>query len=272
MKNLSISLIIVCLLFFSHNLIAQENNNNNIPASSEEITIVIKNDSIAAFGMLASGKEKKETVILLHGLPGNERNLDLAQALRRDGRNVIYFNYRGAWGSQGEFLFSNLTEDVKHVIDFFSTPENSNKFRVKTDSFILFGHSMGGKVALLSAAKDDRINKIALCSPWDYLSRSSLKEENFKNFYKNLIKPYFMLNTKQVSFIKDLQLNYKSFHLKQYKRELNKLKILVLDENNRNKNWIEYIGNIEHHIWKTDHSFSDKRLELINKVSEWLDN
>ena len=57
--------------------------------------------------MLAAGKDKKETVLLLHGLPGNERNLDLAQELRRNGRNVIYFNYRGAWGSQGEFMFSN---------------------------------------------------------------------------------------------------------------------------------------------------------------------
>ena len=129
------------ILLFSFSLIAQ-NSPKNYPAISEEITITI--------GMLAAGKEKKETVILLHGLPGNERNLDLAQELRRNGRNVVYFNYRGAWGSQSEFLYSNCIEDVRKVMDFFSTPENSDKYRVQLNSFILFGHSMGGGLALLS--------------------------------------------------------------------------------------------------------------------------
>jgi len=38
-------------------------------------------------------------VVLLHGYPGNERNLDLAQARRRDGWDIVFFHYRGAWGS-----------------------------------------------------------------------------------------------------------------------------------------------------------------------------
>ena len=145
-------------------MIAQ-NSPKNYPAISEEITITIGNDSIAAIGMLAAGKEKKETVILLHGLPGNERNLDLAQELRRNGRNVVYFNYRGAWGSQSEFLYSNCIEDVRKVMDFFSTPENSDKYRVQLNSFILFGHSMGGGIALLSGGNDNRVKKIAIYSP-----------------------------------------------------------------------------------------------------------
>jgi hypothetical protein len=73
-----------------------KNKYNDYPATSEEITITIGKDSIAAFGMFASGKEQKETVIVLHGPPGNERNLDLAYELRRNGRNVVYSNYPGA--------------------------------------------------------------------------------------------------------------------------------------------------------------------------------
>jgi len=271
MKNLSISLIIVFFLF-SYNLIAQDKNNDDYPATSEEITITIGNDSIAAFGMFAAGKEKKETIILLHGLPGNERNLDLAQDLRRNGRNVIYFNYRGAWGSQGEFLFSNLTEDVKNVLDFFSIPENSEKYRVQTNSFILFGHSMGGKVALLSGAKDGRVNKIVLCSPWNYGAGPTPSEEQIKQFYQNAIKPLFMLNTDLENFIQDIYSNWESFNLKQYKNQLNEMKILILDENERNKEWIESIENVKYVLMKTDHSFSDKRLELINEISEWINN
>jgi len=34
-------------------------------------------------------------VILFHGLPGNEQNLDLAQAIRRANWNVLTLHYRG---------------------------------------------------------------------------------------------------------------------------------------------------------------------------------
>ena len=55
---------------------------------------------------LAAGAGPHPTVVLLHGLPGNEKNLDLAQAMRRAGWNVITFNYRGSWGSPGTFSFA----------------------------------------------------------------------------------------------------------------------------------------------------------------------
>tara|TARA_B100000767_G_C19611747_1_gene470151 strand:+ start:649 stop:801 length:153 start_codon:yes stop_codon:yes gene_type:complete len=48
------------------------------------------------------------------------------------------------------------------------------------------------------------------------------------------------------------------------------MNILVIDENDRNKNWKKYLQNIDYNIMKTDHSFSDKRLELIDKISTWL--
>lgn len=196
--------LITIFILLCHNLIAQKNKKDDSLARSKEITITIENDSIAVFGMLAAGKEKKETVLLLHGLPGNERNLDLAQDLRRNGRNVIYFNYRGSWGSQGEFLFSRLTEDVKHVMDFFSTPENSEKYRIKTDSFILFGHSMGGMVALLSGAKDKRVRKIAICSLAGFGVGPRATKEQIKQFYQNTIKPLFMVNTDLERFTIDI--------------------------------------------------------------------
>ena len=50
-------------------------------------------------------------------------------------------------------------------MDFFSTPENSDRYRVQLNSFILFGHSMGGGIALLSGGNDNRVKKIAIYSP-----------------------------------------------------------------------------------------------------------
>ena len=65
---------------------------------------------------VANGAGPHPLVILLHGYPGNERNLDLAQALRRAGNNVLYFNYRGTWGSGGEFLPSRALEDGARAV------------------------------------------------------------------------------------------------------------------------------------------------------------
>jgi pimeloyl-ACP methyl ester carboxylesterase len=52
---------------------------------------------------VAAGKGPHPTLLLLHGFPGNEQNLDLAQAARRAGWNVLTLHYRGSWGSPGPF-------------------------------------------------------------------------------------------------------------------------------------------------------------------------
>ena len=258
---------ILILLLFNLCLNAQ-NSNNDYPASSEEITITIGKDSIAAFGMFALGKEKKETVILLHGLPGNERSLDLAQELRRNGKNVIYFNYRGSWGSQGEFLYSNCIEDVKEVMDFFDKPENSTKYRIKSKSYILFGHSMGGGIALLVGAKDSRISKIGAFSP----NPVGNAPKELLDWVYNYTKTLFMLEISPNEFYNEIIENNALYDPLKYKNELSKKDILILDENNRNAEWINKIENIEYVLMKTDHSFSDKRLELIDKIKEWINN
>lgn len=51
--------------------------------------------SVNAIVYEAQGPGPHPTVVLLHGYPGNEWNLDLAQAIRRAGWNVVFFHYRG---------------------------------------------------------------------------------------------------------------------------------------------------------------------------------
>jgi uncharacterized protein len=50
-----------------------------------------------------AGAGPHPTLVICHGLPGNEKNLDLAQAVRREGWNAVTFNYRGSWGSPGSY-------------------------------------------------------------------------------------------------------------------------------------------------------------------------
>lgn len=106
---------------------------------------------------LAAGAGPHPTVVLLHGYPGNERNLDLAQAIRRAGANVLYFNYRGTWGSGGEFTIPHAMEDVASALAFLRRDESSEAYRVDSDRLALIGHSIGGHVAAAATAADPSV-------------------------------------------------------------------------------------------------------------------
>jgi uncharacterized protein len=115
---------------------------------------------------VADGPGPHPTVVLLHGFPGNEKNLDLAQALRADGFNVLFFHYRGAWGSEGAFSFTHVIEDVAVAADHVRA--NAPKYRSDPDRLILIGHSMGGFAALAASAKDEAIACTAGLAPANF--------------------------------------------------------------------------------------------------------
>ena len=68
------------------------------PAAFETFQIPSHGALLNAIAYIAPGAAPHPVVLLLHGFPGNEKNLDLAQAIRRDGWDVVYFDYRGSWG------------------------------------------------------------------------------------------------------------------------------------------------------------------------------
>ncbi len=101
-----------------------------------------------------SGAGPHPAVVICHGLPGNEKNLDLAQALRRAGWNAITFNYRGSWGSGGSFRFAQNLEDAKAVLSYLREPANAAKLNLDTKRIAIIGHSMGGWVTAHTAGSD----------------------------------------------------------------------------------------------------------------------
>ena len=112
----------------------------------------------------AQGPGPHPTVVLLHGFPGNERNLDLAQAIRRAGWNVVFFHYRGAWGSGGTFSFVHVLEDVEAVVEAITRPAFAAAHRIDPARIALVGHSMGGFAALVAGADLDRVGCVVSMS------------------------------------------------------------------------------------------------------------
>jgi pimeloyl-ACP methyl ester carboxylesterase len=125
-----------------------------------------------AFVYVAAGAGPHPAVVLLHGFPGNERNLDLAQDIRRAGWDVLYFDYRGSWGSTGEFSFTHGIEDTAAAIDYIRSPAMARTLRLDPSRIVLIGHSMGGFMAVQDAAADPRILGVGLISASDIGGRT----------------------------------------------------------------------------------------------------
>jgi pimeloyl-ACP methyl ester carboxylesterase len=108
-----------------------------------------------ALMLQAAGARPHPTMMLLHGLPGSERNFDLAQAARRAGWNVLTFTYRGAWGSEGTFSIQHSVADAQAALAFLRSPEAQHEYRIDPETIVLAGHGLGGYLAAHVAVNDD---------------------------------------------------------------------------------------------------------------------
>lgn len=112
----------------------------------------------------AAGEGLHPTVLLLHGIPGWERNLDLAQALRRAGFHVLVFHYSGSWGSDGTYSLAHVLEDSHTALDYLL---REAPFGVDRERIYVAGHSLGGFAAAHLLARRPEIRAGALLMPCD---------------------------------------------------------------------------------------------------------
>jgi uncharacterized protein len=80
-------------------------------AATPSFTVASNGVDLPGVLHLPAGRGPHPVAVLLHGFPGNERNFDLAQALRRAGAASLVFHYRGSWGAGGTWRWSHVVED-----------------------------------------------------------------------------------------------------------------------------------------------------------------
>jgi pimeloyl-ACP methyl ester carboxylesterase len=132
-----------------------------------ELAITSHGARLNGFIYRAAGAGAHPTVLFLHGYPGNERNLDLAQVVRRAGYNALYIDYRGSWGSGGTFAPSSALEDVEGRTRLGPRSRNASKYGIDPGQLSLVGHSFGGWLALMTATRDRSLRCVSAMAAWN---------------------------------------------------------------------------------------------------------
>ncbi|NQU54543.1 MAG: alpha/beta fold hydrolase [Bacteroidetes bacterium] len=138
-----------------------------------------------------SGEDKYPTLILLHGYPGGEGDqFGLGKKLSLSQINVLVFNFRGTWSSEGIFSFESSMDDIGAAIKFLKNKKNSETCNVDTSNIIVAGYSFGGAMALTAAIYNPEIKRIISVGGADesVFGRKVLTDNNFRNMFEQMLK------------------------------------------------------------------------------------
>lgn len=253
------------------------------PPGMTDLRIMSHGANMNAVLYTAGGASPHPAVVLFHGFPGNEQNLDLAQAIRRAGFTVLTLHYRGAWGSPGKFSFTNALEDSDVAVAFLRDPANVTKFNLDPRRIFLVGHSMGGMMAASATAHDPRVAGLVMISAWDmgaagpHFADPAFRKKQMESGFAEEVIP---LVTTPEALMDEIAANASKWDFVDYTPQLQSRPALILtaddgltEDNVRLGKALKAAGDAdvtEMHM-ATDHSYSDKRIALQAVVVRWLE-
>jgi acetyl esterase/lipase len=213
----------------------------------------------------------------LHGLPGNEKNLDLAQAIRRAGWNAITANYRGSWGSPGSFSFAQVLEDGDAILRYVRDSANARQLGIDTGRIVLAGHSMGGWATAHVASHDHALKGAILISAADMGVTGSRKRADVVRGMADDMESLSGTTPEQMA--DELIAHSKEWTFDRIAGGLAATPLLVLTSDDGLAphgdalvKSVRLLGN-QHvttaHV-ATDHPWSDRRIDLESRVIRWL--
>lgn len=225
-----------------------------------------------------SGVGPHPTLIICHGLPGNEKNLDLAQAVRRAGWNAVTFNYRGSWGSPGVFRFSQNLEDAAAVLAFLRDPATVAQLGIDTRRIAIAGHSMGGWVVAHTASHDHGLIGAILISAADMGQVGELpREAAVADMADNMEA---LAGVTAESMAAEARQKSKEFLMENAAAGLAQIPLLAITSDDGLAPQADALvksikakGGDEITVTHlaTDHSYSDQRIALESAVITWLE-
>ncbi len=252
------------------------------PARLVEMQVPSHGAAMNAVFYLASGAAPHPVVLLLHGFPGNEQNLDLAQAMRRAGWSVLTIHYRGSWGSPGAFSFTHAAEDTEAALAFLHSPDVAAKFDLDPKRIVVIGHSMGGFLAIHTARTHPELSGVVVISGWnigaDILGAADgeAKQQALRGFREEMPP---LAGCTPDSLYADARAHGASWDFTTFQPAARTLPVLVIEAADGNGTTDRALAatlrregdaHVTERSMDTDHSYSDHRIALEEAVVTWL--
>lgn len=222
------------------------------------------------------------TIIMSHGFPGYTTNNDLELAFMRMGCVVIHMNHRGAWGSEGEYLFTNLKEDLIAVAKWAHNSAVADRYDIDVNNIFLVGHSMGGQ-SVLNAAKDiSFIKGVAALAAYDIGAafRYNMEKDLFLMIET---EGQCLMMTSASEVYENALLNQHELSVLNRAEELVKRNVLLVEAtfdtiappDKMLKPLADKLkadgGNVKYESIGSNHSFIGQRMKLTNTVGKWIE-
>ncbi len=253
----------------------------SFPPGMEGVQIPSGNATMNGQMYVANGPGPHPTVLLLHGFPGDEKSLDLARALQRAGFNILFFHYRGAWGSGGTYSLPGQVEDVKAALAFLRKPEVTEQFRVDPTRLMTVGHSLGGFNALITGVEEPEIICTVAMAPANLGASMARSLESGPppgaNVPVNGLGGYT-----SASLVREIVEGQPRFDVAARMGEMSGRPLLIVSADKDAEATPERVGVLvdaareagvspfDHVVLDGDHSFNWTRVELSRVIVDWM--
>lgn len=223
------------------------------------------------------------TIIMSHGFPGYTTNNDLELAFMRMGCVVIHMNHRGAWGSEGNYLFTNLKEDLIAIAKWAHNPAIADQYGIDVNNIFLVGHSMGGQTVLNAAKELAFIRGVAALAAYDIGAAFRYRMEK-ELFLMIETEGQCLKMTSASEVYENALLNQQELSVLHKYEELVRKNVLLVEASYDTiappdkmlkplaQKLTEAKGTVRYETIKSNHSFIGQRMKLTKIVGTWLED
>ena len=236
----------------------------------------------------ARGEPVLATVIFLQGFPGVEGDELICALLAQANLNVLTFNYRGTFRSQGNFSFSNAVSDIGATLSYLSQPGIQQEYHIDTGRLVLGGWSFGSGILPAGAAQHPQFSSLFTLSGRNFaeearrIERDPAYARTVAGNLESIRSPHGPVNLVD-DLLADLVANQDTFDILRLAPLLKDRRVLLVGA------WDDEVSPIEDHLlpfyrllvehgaqnvsiqaFQDDHEFSASREQLVQLIVSWL--
>lgn len=258
------------------------------PARTPAVTFTSGGETLLGVLHVPAGPGPHPVVVLLHGFPGNERNIDLAQALRRAGYAALVFHYRGSWGVGGSWSWRNVLDDTARVVAAVREDAMAATYQLDPRRVAVVGHSLGGFAALMTAAADPAIGAVVSVAGFDFAAAAAAihtapaTRSRYVKAWDSELLP--LRGTSGEALVAEMEAAGQAWSLARLAPRLADRPVLLVGTGRDTVTPSDVhhgplvaayqaypVSRLEHVLFPTDHALSDHRVALARTIVDFLD-